>query len=155
MFVVREDQCPHPWPCDGHAGLQDTADNLAVRNYVEIVRAPLAGRPTKRRPLEQVVFLHSLFFLVQDPWCALADRPTSPIPQPCHLSSVCWLAIAYSRVGTGRTPSAVPSSSNLQASHLGSEPGLIAQSCRAFSPSIPAISAASACGQETRVRRRK
>jgi hypothetical protein len=23
----------------------------------------LAGRPTKRRPLEQVVFLHSLFFL--------------------------------------------------------------------------------------------
>jgi hypothetical protein len=42
-------------------------------------------------------------------------------------------AIAYSRVGTGRTPSAVPSSSNFPASRLGSELGLIAQSCRAFS----------------------
>ena len=41
-------------------------------------------------------------------------------------------AIAYSRVGTGRTPSAVPSSSNFPASHLGSELGLIAQSYRAF-----------------------
>jgi hypothetical protein len=41
-------------------------------------------------------------------------------------------AIAYSRGGTGRTPSAVPSSSNFPASHLGSELGLIAQSCRAF-----------------------
>jgi hypothetical protein len=30
------------------------------------------------------------------------------------------------RVGTGRTPSAVPSSSNFPASHLGSELGLIA-----------------------------
>ena len=42
-------------------------------------------------------------------------------------------AIAYSRVGTDRTPSAVPSSSNFPASHLGSELGLIAQSYRAFS----------------------
>src|SRR5262245_22059920 len=42
--------------------------------------------------------------------------------------------IAYSRVGTGRTPSAVPSSSNFPASHLrSSELGLIAQSYRAFS----------------------
>jgi hypothetical protein len=42
-------------------------------------------------------------------------------------------AIAYSRVGTGRTPSVVPSNSNFPASHLGSEPGLVAQSYRAFS----------------------
>src|SRR5205823_7720271 len=41
----------------------------------------------------------------------------------------------YSRVSTGRTPSAVPSSSNFPASHLGSKPGLIAQSYRAFSSS--------------------
>jgi hypothetical protein len=41
-------------------------------------------------------------------------------------------AIAYSRVGTGQTPSAVLSSSNFPASVLGSELGLIAQSCRAF-----------------------
>jgi len=38
-------------------------------------------------------------------------------------------AIAYSRVGTGRTPSAVPSNSNSPASHSGLEHGLIAQSC--------------------------
>src|SRR6516225_9315082 len=43
-------------------------------------------------------------------------------------------ALAYSRVGTGRTPSAVPSSSNFPASHLrGSELGLIPRSYRAFS----------------------
>jgi len=41
-------------------------------------------------------------------------------------------AIAYSTVGTGRTPSAVPSSSNFPASHSDSEPGLIAQSYRTF-----------------------
>ena len=41
-------------------------------------------------------------------------------------------AIAYSRVNTGLTPSAVPSSSNFPASHLGSELGLSAQSFRAF-----------------------
>jgi len=44
-------------------------------------------------------------------------------------------AIAYSTVGTGRTPSAVPSSSNFPASHSDSEPGLIAQSYRTFSSS--------------------
>jgi hypothetical protein len=42
-------------------------------------------------------------------------------------------AIAYSRVGTGRTPSAVPSSSKFPISHLGPECGLIARSYRAFS----------------------
>jgi hypothetical protein len=42
-------------------------------------------------------------------------------------------AIAYSKVGTGRTPSAVPSSSKFPVSHLGSECGLIARSYRAFS----------------------
>jgi hypothetical protein len=42
-------------------------------------------------------------------------------------------AIAYSRVGTARTLSAVPSSSNSLDSHLGSEFGLIARSYRAFS----------------------
>src|SRR5262245_31995487 len=44
----------------------------------------------------------------------------------------CQPTIAYSTVDTGRTPSAVPSSSNFPPS-LGSEPGLIAQSYRAFS----------------------
>jgi hypothetical protein len=42
-------------------------------------------------------------------------------------------AIAYSRVGTARTLSAVLSSSTFLASHLGSEFGLIARSYRAFS----------------------
>jgi len=119
IFVVREDQCPHPWPCNGHARLKDTADNLAVRNHIEIVVVP--GRPTKR-PVKQVVFLHSLFFLAQTPWCVLVDRPTSP--------SAYWPAIVYNRIGTG-TPSAVPSSSNFPASSFGL--GLIAQSYRAFS----------------------
>src|SRR5262249_36993067 len=45
----------------------------------------------------------------------------------------CRPPIAYSRVDTGRNPSAVPSSSNFPASHLGSQLGLIAQSYRAFS----------------------
>src|SRR5262249_32105463 len=44
-------------------------------------------------------------------------------------------AIAYSRVGTDRTPSAVPSSSNFPTAHLDSEPGLIAQFYRPFSSS--------------------
>src|SRR5262249_54342959 len=49
-------------------------------------------------------------------------------------TSACRPAIAYSRLGTGRTPSAMPSSSNFPASHLrSSELGLIAQSYRAFS----------------------
>ena len=51
-------------------------------------------------------------------------------------TNACRPAIAYSRVGTGRTPSAVPSSSNFPASDLDSRPGLIvliAQSCRGFS----------------------
>jgi hypothetical protein len=52
------------------------------------------------------------------------------------LTSACRPAIAYSRVGTGRTLSAVPSSSNFPASHLGSKLGLIAPSYRAFS-SLP------------------
>jgi hypothetical protein len=38
-------------------------------------------------------------------------------------------AIAYSRVGTGTIPSAVPSNSSFPASHSGLERGLIAQSC--------------------------
>jgi hypothetical protein len=49
------------------------------------------------------------------------------------LTSACRPAIAYSRVDTGWTPSAVPSSSNFPASHLGSTLGLIAQSYRTFS----------------------
>jgi hypothetical protein len=44
-----------------------------------------------------------------------------------------WPPKAYSRVDTGRNPSAVPSSSNFPASHLGSQLGVIAQSYRAFS----------------------
>ena len=43
----------------------------------------------------------------------------------------CRPAIAYSRVDTGRNPSAVQSNSNFPASHLGSQLGLI-QSYRAF-----------------------
>src|SRR5215468_11183345 len=45
----------------------------------------------------------------------------------------CRPAIAYSRVDTGRNPSAVPSNSNFPASHLGSQLSLIAQCYRAFS----------------------
>jgi hypothetical protein len=81
------------------------------------------------------------------------------------LTNACRPAIAYSRVGTGRTPSAVPSSSNFPASHLGSKLGLIAQSYRVFSsppfgqptrlpgallpPSPPAEKATAAHGQHT------
>ena len=49
------------------------------------------------------------------------------------LMSACWTAIAYSRVGTGRTPSEVLSSSNFPTSHLGLELPLTAQSHRPFS----------------------
>jgi hypothetical protein len=48
------------------------------------------------------------------------------------LTRACPPAIAYNRVDTGRTPSAVPSSSNFLASHSGLEHVLIAQSYRAF-----------------------
>jgi hypothetical protein len=41
-------------------------------------------------------------------------------------------AIAYSRIGTARILSAVPSSSNFPASHLGSEFGSIARSYSIF-----------------------
>jgi hypothetical protein len=61
----------------------------------------------------------------------IATFPRSPGRGRIGLS--CRPAIAYSRVDTGRTPSAVPSSSNFPASHLGSQLGLIAQSYRAFS----------------------
>ena len=57
----------------------------------------------------------------------------SQVTRASVLRTACRPAIAYSRVDTGRNPSAVPSSSNFPASHLGSELGLIAQSCRAFS----------------------
>jgi hypothetical protein len=58
-----------------------------------------------------------------DAWAVLALRsaPYARLP-----------AIAYSRVDTGRTPSAVPSSSKFLAFHLRSELGPIAQSYRAF-----------------------
>jgi len=64
---------------------------------------------------------------------ALARKP-SVSGMPPLLTSACRPAIAYSRVGTG-TPSAVPSSSNLPASHLGLALGLIARSYQAFSSS--------------------
>ena len=68
------------------------------------------------------------------------------------LTSACPPAIAYSRVGTG-TPSAVPSSSNFPASHLGSESGLIAQSYRAFSHSAADFMVVPPCiaAAETRI----
>jgi hypothetical protein len=63
----------------------------------------------------------------RDAWEVLALRSAA------LLTRACPPAIAYSRVDTGRTPSAVPSSSNFPASHLGSQLGLIAHSYRAFS----------------------
>jgi hypothetical protein len=90
IFMMREDQCPHPWPCYGHARLEDTADNLAVRNHVEIVVVPQA-RPTKRRPLykhPRVFFLHSLFFLAHIRGALLL------IGQPVRLSHVPFRAPA-------------------------------------------------------------
>ena len=50
-----------------------------------------------------------------DAWEVLALRSAA------LLTRACPLAIAYNRVGTGRNPSAVPSSSNFPASDLGSE----------------------------------
>jgi hypothetical protein len=39
--------------------LEDAPHNGTVREHVEIIVVPLAGRPTKRRPLEeQIVFVH-------------------------------------------------------------------------------------------------
>ena len=53
--------------------------------------------------------------------------PTRQHPREADLlTSACGPAIAYSRVDTGRNPSAVPSSSKLPASHLDSELGLAA-----------------------------
>jgi hypothetical protein len=71
----------------------------------------------------------------------------SPCPRPGTCSSapkICSLncrggarpqAISYSRVDTGRNPSAVPSSSKFPASHSRLGHGLIAQSYRPFSSS--------------------
>jgi hypothetical protein len=66
-------------------------------------------------------------------WSAIAGCRKRLQREVALLTSACWPAIAYSRVGTGRTPSAVLSSSNFPASHLGLELPLIAQSYRAFS----------------------
>jgi len=52
--------------------------------------------------------------------------------RPLCLRAPAGQPFAYSRVGKGRTLSAVPSNSNFPASHLGSQPSLIAQSYRAF-----------------------
>ena len=53
--------------------------------------------------------------------------PEMTVPREADLlTSACGPAIAYSRVDTGRNPSAVPSSSKFPASHLDSELGLIA-----------------------------
>jgi hypothetical protein len=80
-------------------------------------------------------------------WSKEASRPRThksrlfgnrwlPQTTAALLTSACRLAFAYNRVGRGRTPSAVPSSSNSPASHLSSELGLIAQFYPAF-PSPP------------------
>jgi hypothetical protein len=72
---------------------------------------------------------HDALFPTRFPLCVM----TSPGPSDrIRRVGALWPAIAYSKVSTGRTPSAVPSSSNFPASHLGSEPGLIVQSYRAF-----------------------
>ena len=43
-FVVREDECPHPWASHGRGvGLEDAANHFAVREHLEIIIAPLAG----------------------------------------------------------------------------------------------------------------
>src|SRR5215475_3194567 len=61
VLVVPEGERPHPRRADRRSmGLIDATDNFAVRQHVEIIVVPLAGWPTKRRPLqEQVVFVHS------------------------------------------------------------------------------------------------
>src|SRR5436305_1804059 len=74
---------------------------LAGRWSALVATAP-AGRPSR----------HLVYFEVQQTTAA-RGRFAYERHRP---------AIAYSRVGTGRTPSAVPSSSNFPASHLGSEP---------------------------------
>jgi hypothetical protein len=64
---------------------------------------------------------------------APAARRDAPTSRPATLlTSACRPAIACSRVDRGLTPSAVLSSSNFPAAHLGSELDLIAQSYRAF-----------------------
>jgi hypothetical protein len=61
--------------------------------------------------------------------------PIALLNVPCSaaLFTRAWPpAIAYSRVDTSRTLSAVPSSSNFPASHSGLASGLVAQSYRTF-----------------------
>jgi hypothetical protein len=61
-----------------------------------------------------------------DAWEVLALRSAA------LLTRACPPAIAYSRVDTSRTLSAVPSSSNFPASYSGLASGLVAQSYRTF-----------------------
>ena len=65
--------------------------------------------------------------------CGARNCDFSRITGTGRIGGSCRPPIAYSRVDTGRNPSAVPSNSNFPASHLGSQLGLIAQSYRAFS----------------------
>ena len=67
------------------------------------------------------------------PPCGARNWDFSRITGTGRIGVSCRPPIAYSRVDTGRNPSAVPSNSNFPASHLGSQLGLIAQSYRAFS----------------------
>jgi hypothetical protein len=49
---VAEGHCPHPSRAYRRCvGFEDATDNFALGKHVEIIVVPLAGRPTKSRPL--------------------------------------------------------------------------------------------------------
>ena len=111
---------------------QTVADDTAAR-LIKVRFGPLCGLTADicRCP-KSARSRHSDSMSLVD-WSAIAGCRKRLQREVALLMSACWPAIAYSRVGTGRTPSEVLSSSNFPASHLGLELPLIAQSYRAFS----------------------
>src|SRR5262249_1433125 len=94
-------------------------DRLAYTDLTAVIRLP--GERWSSRPVATAPTGHRLL-----------GSPKTRAGRGCFAYEHHRPAIAYSRVGTGRTPSAVPSSTNFRASLLGSDLGLIAQPCRAF-----------------------
>jgi len=128
---ATEEHCgAHPF--EKHEALRDWRPS---RHRHSPVRAGSRGGPSETvhrfrgpaRPWGALRFPQGLLF-----WVICSSGPVRLVAAS-PLRALARLAIAYSRVDTGRTPSAVLSSSNFPASHFGSEHGLIARSYQAIS----------------------
>src|SRR5262249_34273794 len=87
-------------------------DRLAYTDLTAVIRLP--GERWSSRPVATAPTGHRLL-----------GSPKTRAGRGCFAYEHHRPAIAYSRVGTGRTHSAVPSSNNFRASLLGSDLGLI------------------------------